>query len=97
MFESVTRNLTRKFNDKNVRDFEATAQEVRQAVLKAASPVWRQEENAVVSRLRQALPPLAADGLGLQPVREQAILDVLVAQEIARIDMGIDLVIAQPH
>ncbi|TCS04595.1 hypothetical protein [Rhizobium sp. BK418] len=96
-FESVTRNLSRKFKNKNVRDFRATAQEVRQAVLEAASPVWRQTEDAVAGRVRQALPPVAADGSGLQPDREQAILDVLVAREIARIDMGIDLVIAQPR
>ncbi|UXN58462.1 hypothetical protein [Phyllobacterium zundukense] len=73
------------------------AQEVRQAVLEAASPVWRQTEDPVAGRVRLALPPVAADGSASQPDREQAILDVLVAREIARIDMGIDLVIAQPR
>lgn len=96
-FESVTRSLSRKFEDKNVRDFRAAAQEVRQAVLEAASPVWRQAEDAVADKVGQPLPPVAADGSALQPDREQAILDVLVAREIARIDMGIDLVIAQPR
>jgi hypothetical protein len=46
--------------------------------------------------LRQALPPDGADGAA-QPDRAEAILDVLVAREIARIDLGIDLVIAQPR
>jgi hypothetical protein len=96
-FEGLTGRLSQKFKDKNVRDFRATAQEVRRAVLEAASPVWRQAEDAVAGRMRQALPPSAADESALQPDREQAILDVLVAREIARIDMGIDLAIAQPR
>ncbi|MBW9113306.1 hypothetical protein JNB88_06545 [Rhizobium cauense] len=96
-FESLTGRLSQKFKDKNVRDFRAAAQEVRRAVVQAASPIWRQAEDAVAGRVRQARPPTAADGSALQPDREQAILDVLVAREIARIDMGIDLVIAQPR
>ena len=96
-FENLSARLSRKFKDKNVRDFRTTAQEVRRAVLEDASPVWRQAEDAVAGRVRQALPPIAADGTGSQPDRLQAIVDVLVAREIARIDMGIDLVIAQPR
>lgn len=97
IFESVTSRLRRTFKDKDVGDFRAMAQEVRQAVLEAASPIWRQAEDAVAGRVRQALPPIGADGSGSQPDREQARLDVLVAREIACIDMGIDLVIAQPR
>ena len=96
-FDDLAGRLAQKFKDKNVRDFRATAHEIRQAVLEAASPVWRQAEDAVAGRLRQALPPVATDGSALQPDREQAILDVLVAREIARIDMGVDLVLAQPR
>lgn len=96
-FDGLAGRLAQRFKGKNVRDFRATAQEVRRTVLEAASPVWRQAEDAVAGRVRQALPPVAADGSALQPDREQAILDVLVAREIARIDMGIDLVIAQPR
>lgn len=96
-FESLTISLSRKLKDKRVRDFRATAHEVRQAVLEAASPVWRQAQDAIAGRMRQALPSVVADGSGPQPDREQAILDVLVAREIARIDMGVELVIAQPR
>jgi len=96
-FEGVTLRLARRFKEKKVRDFRGAAREVREAVLEAASPVWRQAEDEVAGRMRQALPPAAADGAAAQPDREQAILDVLVAREIARVDMGIDLVIAQPR
>lgn len=96
-FDGLTGRLAQRFKDKNVQDFRATAQHVRRAVLEAASPVWRQAEDAIAGRVRQALPPAGADAAGSQPEREQAILDVLVAREIARIDMGIDLVIAQPR
>lgn len=96
-FDGLAGRLAQKFKDKNVQDFRATALEVRRSVLEAASPVWRQAEDAVAGRVRQALPAVATDGSALQPDREQAILDVLVAREIARIDMGIDLVIAQPR
>ncbi|MDO5643511.1 MAG: hypothetical protein Q4G26_14140 [Paracoccus sp. (in: a-proteobacteria)] len=96
-FENLSGGLSRKFKDKRVRDFTAMAQEVRQAVVAAASPVWREAEDAVVERARQLLSAVVAEGLDSQPAREQAILDVLVAREIARIDMGIDLVIAQPR
>jgi len=96
-FESLTGRLSQKFKDKKVQDFAATAKEVRQSVLEAASPAWRQAEDAVAGRVRQALPRVATDGASAQPDREQAILDVMVAREIARIDMGIDLVIAQPR
>ena len=96
-YDGLAGRLAQKFKDKNVRDFRAMAQEVRRTVLEAASPVWRQAEDDVAGRVRQALPPVVTDGSALQPDREQAILDVLVAREIARIDMGIDLVIAQPR
>ena len=86
-----------KFKDEDVRDFRTMAKEVRQAVLAAASPAWRRAEDAVAVRVRQALRPTVADGSGPEPDREQAMVDVLVAREIARIDMGIDLVIAQPR
>ncbi|NNU63050.1 hypothetical protein [Ochrobactrum soli] len=96
-YDGLAGRLAQRFKDENVRDFSAAAQDVRRTVFEAASPVWRQAEDAVASRVRQAMLPVAADGSASQPDREQAILDVLVAREIARIDMGIDLVIAQPR
>lgn len=70
-FDGLAGRLPQKLKDKNVRDFRATAQEVRRAVLEAASPVWRQAEDAVAGRVRQALPPITMDGPALQPDREQ--------------------------
>ena len=96
-FESLTGPVLKKFEDQRFREFRTTAREVRQAVREAASPALRQAEDAIAGRLRQALPPDVAGGAFAQPDRAEAILDVLVAREIARIDMGIDLVIAQPR
>lgn len=94
--ENLTGRLASRFKDKRFVDFRRTAQDVRNAVREAASPTLRQAEDAIAGRLRQALPPDGADGAA-QPDRAEAILDVLVAREIARIDLGIDLVIAQPR
>ncbi|MEW9614402.1 hypothetical protein AB3G45_11305 [Shinella sp. S4-D37] len=95
-FDSLTGRLPTLFKDKRFGDFRGTAGDVRSAVREAASPALRQAENAIAGRLRQALPPDGADGAA-PPDRAEAILDVLVAREIARIDLGIDLVIAQPR
>jgi hypothetical protein len=96
-FESLNERLSQSFKEKRFRDFRNAAREVREAVLEVTSPVWREAEGAIVDRLRQSRPQTVADGTSPDADRERATLEVLVAREIARIDLGLDLMIAQPR
>jgi hypothetical protein len=56
----------------------------------------RQTEQQIAERMRSRRRP-GRDDAPLSPAEEQTQIDVMVAREIARVDMGIDLLVAQPR
>ncbi len=78
------------------RVLEDSALELRDAVRTLVSPQMRTAERGLAQRVnaRQSTRPDTAR----QPQRtEQAIENILVAREMARVDLGVDVMIAQPH
>ena len=55
-----------------------------------------QAEEQITERMRSRRRP-GRDDAARSPVEEQTLIDVIVAREIARVDMGIDLLVAQPR
>lgn len=95
-YEALTGQLHDRFGLLRYQELARVAREARTTVLELASPFIRQSEGAIYERVRsaRARSPLAAPR---SPQEDQVITDLLLAREIARVDFGIDLVIAQPR
>lgn len=96
-YERLEGFVSERLTDERFTDFRSTAREVRKNVLEAASRVWRQSEAGMAERLQSRVTSTVSDGQAQRSEEVEAIVDILVAREIARVDLGIDLVIAQPH
>ncbi|MER9432573.1 hypothetical protein [Mesorhizobium sp. M0408] len=66
---------------------------MRENVLELASPSMRQAEQLIAERVGARRIQIL-DGAARPPEEERAVTDILVAREIARIDLGVDLLVA---
>jgi hypothetical protein len=75
---------------------EHSSHELRDTVRTLVSPQMRIAESELAQRVsaRRSIRP---DGLPLPQRTERAVENILVAREMVRVDLGVDLVIAQPH
>jgi hypothetical protein len=83
------------FRQDRFRTLDKASRELRDAVRDLVSGPMRASERAEVERIekkRTAQP----DTRGLSAERERVIVDILVAREMVRVDLGVDLLLAQP-
>ncbi|QEN84747.1 hypothetical protein FZC33_00175 [Labrys sp. KNU-23] len=93
-FADLTAIFSEQFQQKSLSRLEDTAREMRERVVELASPAMRQAEAVIAERVRRR-----AEGLAITvrpPEQERAVTDILVAREIARVDLGVEMVVAQP-
>jgi hypothetical protein len=95
-FDELSATLSAAFHVKHFDNLQVAAREMRENVLAVASPIMRQTERLIAGRVR-ARRRSGPDVAVRSPEEEQAVVDVFVAREIARVDMGIDLLLAQPR
>ncbi|NTG20711.1 hypothetical protein G6L00_09740 [Agrobacterium rhizogenes] len=94
-FAEITAQIEELLKQKNFADAPTTAHAVREQVIDLASAEWRRQSAGLADRVRvriQTATPTAA----FDARWEQTVTDLLVAREIARIDLGVELVLAQP-
>ena len=77
-------------------NLRSAARDIRENVVALASPQIRQAQQQIAERIRSSRR-FGIDGPDRSPAEESALVDVLVAREVARVDMGIDLLLAQPR
>ncbi|GLS33093.1 hypothetical protein SAMN04488498_13312 [Mesorhizobium albiziae] len=95
-FEALSSRTSTSLKSDRFSNVEDTARALREDVLALASRPWRQTESLLSDRLRARLAQRTVGETGT-PEQEQVLTDILVAREIARVDFGIDLLIAQPR
>jgi hypothetical protein len=95
-YEQLSGQLGSQFEEHRFRKIEDSAREVRENVLEVASPPMREIHGVIEERIR-ASHVLMRDATVRSAEEEQVVTDILVAREIARVDLGVDVVIAQPR
>lgn len=94
-FADIEQTARGLFNAKRFSTLRTSSQELRELVRSAVSSTMRESENIIATRTRARRVGQPGEA-GIPPDREAVIQDILVAREMARIDLGIDLLIAQP-
>ena len=95
-FHELSTIFMTQFEEKRFDQIGEAAREMRESVLEVASSTIRQTEQRIAARMRSSRVQVS-DGTPKSPEEERAIIDILVAREIARVDLGIDLLVAQPR
>jgi hypothetical protein len=95
-FEQLSTKLHAALAEKRFGVLRNAAGELREQVLDLATPVMRQTEQLIAERVRARRRP-SPDQPAYSPEEDRAVTDLLVAREIARVDMGIDVLVAQPR
>jgi hypothetical protein len=95
-FEDLAVELGKQFKEKHIDRIGELARQMRESVLELASPAMRQAEQLVLERVKSRRI-LASEAAFRSPEQELVVTDILVAREIARVDLGIDLLVAQPQ
>lgn len=94
-YEGISHDAQSLFQEKRFHTLRDASTELRDSVRSLVGAEMRQSEGLVQERImvRRAT---ATDGAAAPIEQEKAILDILVAREMARIDLGVDVLIAQP-
>lgn len=95
-FDQLSGTLSAGFEEKRFSNLQFSAREMRENILQLASPAMRDASGRIAELVTARRRPIA-DGTPRSAEEELATVDIAVAREIARVDMGIDLVIAQPR
>jgi len=95
-FDELSAGFRTQFEEKRFDQIGESAREMRESVLQLASSPMRQTEQLIADRVRSRRVQVL-DGASRPPEEERAVTDILVAREIARVDLGIDLLVAQPR
>ncbi|RWB61868.1 MAG: hypothetical protein EOQ48_14055 [Mesorhizobium sp.] len=95
-FDQLSRTLVATLEEKRFGDLQFSAREMRESVVELASPAMRDASQRIAQLVRARRRPVAPSVVR-SPEEESALTDIAVAREIARVDMGIDLMIAQPR
>lgn len=93
-YERVADVIRSQFKLKRFNRVDDAAREIRDTVLELASPPIRAMQDEIEGRIRTSRSRVR--DISGQPDRERVVTDILVAREIARIDLGVDVLIAQP-
>jgi hypothetical protein len=95
-YEGLAELLGSHFHQARFDEIEDSAREVRESVLELASPPMRQTQAAIEERIRASRVRIRI-AIDRSAKEEQVITNILVAREIARVDLGVDVVVAQPR
>ncbi|NLS69338.1 hypothetical protein E3H11_10480 [Bradyrhizobium brasilense] len=94
-YERLAGRARELFQRPRYRVFENSSRELRDTIRTLVSPQMRGTEDELAQRVRgrRSIPTAAVPPT---PQAERAIEDILVAREMARVDLGVDVLIAQP-
>jgi hypothetical protein len=94
-YEKLTGIMRHDFDNARYRRLEESARELRETVRELVGPEMRRAEGNVAERVsaRRGLRTTVAP---VSPETENSIEDILIAREMVRVDLGVDLMIAQP-
>jgi hypothetical protein len=95
-YEELAGQLGSQFEHDRFDKIEDSAREIRESVLELASPPMRQNQGVIEERIRSSRVRIR-DAAARSAEEEQVVTDILVAREIARVDLGVDVVVAQPR
>ena len=95
-YEALAGDSRELFFRPQYKVLENSSIELRNAVRTLVSPQMRVAEGELAQRVsaRRSIRP---DGTRLPQRTEQTIENILVSREMVRVDLGVDLLIAQPH
>jgi hypothetical protein len=95
-YETLAGDARELFARPQYRVLENSSIELRNAIRTLVSPQMRVAEGELAQRVsaRRSIRP---DGLPVPPPTERTIENILVAREMVRVDLGVDVLIAQPH
>lgn len=94
-FDDVQQKVGALFQQKQYGDARETSRTTRNQVVDLASSTSRRQAAGLADRMRvrvRAAMPTAA----ISTEQEETLTNLLVARDIARVDLGIELLIAQP-
>lgn len=94
--EDIQGKVGNLFGQRRFRTLEATAENVRREVLSLAPPQIRSSEDAIRARIRARRVELA-DRPDVSSRAREVAEELLVSREIARVGLGMEMVIAQPR
>jgi len=94
-FDDLGKKVRELFGQSRYRTLETASAHLRSQVLSLASREMRASEGTVRQRIRARRGALSAR-LVTSVETERVIEDILVSREIARVDLGLDLLVAQP-
>ena len=94
-YHGVADNARARFDLPRYRTLESSSEELRASVRSLVSPRMRATEGELAQRV-SARRSTRADGASLPQRTEHVVENILVAREMVRIDLGVDMLIAQP-
>lgn len=94
-FEIVAEKVKTLFDDQRFLVLEEAVENIRAEILRLTSPEIRVAEDAIRQRIRDRNAS-ALDRPDLDARRQKVTEDLLVSREIARVGLGVDMIIAQP-
>ena len=93
-YSALAQNARRLLERPQYRTLESSSQLLRDTVRTLVSPQMRVAESDLAQRIkrRRAIDPTTASGHV-----ERVVEDILVSREMARVDLGVDMLITQPR
>jgi hypothetical protein len=95
-FEKIAVELRGSFEAQKYSSLKKVADELRGQVLEMVPSDLREAEDAIRQRVRARRAGPVDQGEGRLPAVQDVAEEILVAREIARVGLGLDLLIAQP-
>jgi hypothetical protein len=92
-YEMLEARMRHLFEDERFRALTRASSEVRAVIRSLVSAPMREAEAAIATRIntRRSAQPETSEEQG------HAVEDILVAREMARVDLGVDLLVSQPR
>ncbi|MGO7658943.1 hypothetical protein [Rhizobium ruizarguesonis] len=94
-FDDVIEKIEALLKQKQFSDARAAARNARDQIVELASSGWRRQSAGLADRIRVRVQTVQST-LAPDTEREETITDLLVAREIARVDLGVEMLLAQP-
>ena len=94
-YENISEKLRNSFEDARYRTLEATAHNIREALLPLIPQQIRGSEGAIQQRIHGRRARLGNER-NINDPTGRIVVELLVLREIARVGLGLELIIAQP-
>ena len=94
-YENISEKLRNSFEDARYRTLEATAHNIREAMLPLIPQQIRGSEEVIRQRIHGRRARLGNER-NINDPTGRIVVDLLVLREIARVGLGLELIIAQP-